>query len=317
MQQANHRNQPTSKAPSAPETSGAEAGAADARTAEMRRASSWLARIGACVSLAAALLGCGAAAPPSDAEYPSLVLPARLPSPPPARPSSGPSSPASAAAGSAAAESAAGAPGSAAAAGASPAPSSAASALSSTSVPAPHGDLPDPQPLSERAQWSYPVVYDHGTIRVGDPEPMCLSRPQPTPRRIGRFAFELWLGRELVDRVRFDFPLLATEEPPAGPRRPLRETPRFAPGAHVSVTLRIPASERAATARIFDRATGESIAVPWPPRSPEGVTGPRPCSPAKPRAGAPAAGPARSAQTASPQPSAPRPSAAPPTDAGR
>lgn len=264
------------------------------------RCASRLARAGARLSLAAALLGCGAAAPPADAEYPALVLPARLPSPAPARPSSGPSSPAPASAGSGAVESAAGgAAGSAAAAGASSVPGGAASTLSSTSVPAPHGHLPDPQPLSERAQWSYPVVYDRGTIRVGDPEPMCLSRPQPTPRRMGRFAFELWLGRELVDRVRFDFPLLAAEEPPAGPRRPLRETPRFAPGAHVSMTLRIPASERAATARIFDRATGESIAVPWPPRSSEGVTRPRPCPPGRPRAGAPPAGPARSPQPSS------------------
>jgi hypothetical protein len=307
VQQANHRNQPTSKARSAPEACGAKTRAAEARAPEMRCGSSWLARASARLPLAAALLGCGAAllgcgaaAPPADAEYPALVLPARLPSQPSARPSSGPSSPASASTGSGTA--AGGAPGSAAAAaaGASAAPSGAASTLSSTSVPAPHGHLPDPQPLSERAQWSYPVVYDRGTIRVGDPEPMCLSRPQPTPRRMGRFAFELWLGRELVDRLRFDFPLLATEEPPAGPRRPLRETPRFAPGAHVSVTLRIPASERAATARIFDRATGESIAVPWPPRSSEGVTRARPCPPAKPRAGAPPARPARSPQPSSP-----------------
>ena len=305
MQQASHRNPQTSRARAA-EARAAEARAAEACAPETRGAVRWMARASARLTVAGALLGCGAAAPAANAEYPTLVLPAQLPSQPPARASSAaPSSPASGSAGSAPAESALGGAQAAAAAG----PSSAPSALSSTSAPAPHGHLPDPQPLSERAQWSYPVLYDRGTIRVGDPEPMCLPRPQPTPRRMGRFAFELWLGRELIDRVRFDFPLLATEEPPAGPRRPLRETPRFAPGAHVSVTLRVPASERAATARIFDRATGESIAVPWPPRSSEGVTRPRPCPPAGPRAaGAP-----------SPAPAAPSaPAAAPaPTDARR
>jgi hypothetical protein len=192
------------------------------------------------------LAACRTAAPPANAEYPSLVLPVR--SEPPTRSARlervGAQSP--------------------------DASSPGESPGSSSRVPlvrSPHGDLPDPAPLSERAQWSYPVSYDRGTIRVGEPELVCLPRPQATPRRIGRFAFELWLGHELVERLRFDFPLLASEVPPEGPRRQLREPPRFAPGARVSVTLRVPASERAATARILDRATGETSEVSWPPPS--------------------------------------------------
>jgi hypothetical protein len=148
----------------------------------------------------------------------------------------------------------------------------------------PQGDLPDPEPLVERAWWSYPVTYDRGTIVIGEPELVCVPRPLPTPRRIGRFAFELWLGRELVDRLRFDFPLLATEEPPEGPRRSLHETPRFAPGARVSVTLRVPASERATGARLLDRATGDTVAVTWPPRSSDGASRPRECPTSPPPA---------------------------------
>lgn len=230
---------------------------------------------GACVALVAAL-GCQAAAPPTDAEYPSLVLPAALPegevSRAPAARSGG--------AGSAAPGSAFGAP--------EAGPSGAASGDATGSERArrlrEHGGLPDPEPLMERGQWEYPLLYDRGQIRVGEPTPMCLPRPQPTPRRIGRFAFELWVGHELVDRVRFDFPLLGSEEPPAGPRRPMREAPRFAPGARVSLTVRVPASGRAATARIVDRATGDAIDVAWPPRSPDGVARPHPCPPEKPRA---------------------------------
>jgi hypothetical protein len=192
------------------------------------------------------LAACRTAAPPPNAEYPSLVLPVR--SEPPA------TAPRPAGAGAQSPDS-------------SPAGESSAGSSRVPLVRSPHGDLPDPPPLSERAQWSYPVSYDRGTIRVGEPELVCLPRPQSTPRRIGRFAFELWLGHELVERLRFDFPLLASEEPPEGPRRQLREPPRFAPGARVSVTLRVPASERAATARILDRATGETSEVSWPPPS--------------------------------------------------
>jgi len=109
-------------------------------------------------------------------------------------------------------------------------------------------------------------------VTAGVPELVCLPRPQPTARRIGRFAFELWVGRELVDRVRFDFPLLATEPPPAPTSpRPIHDTPRFAPGARVSVVLRVPVSERATRARILDRATGEVIDVTWPPRAAGGA----------------------------------------------
>jgi hypothetical protein len=131
----------------------------------------------------------------------------------------------------------------------------------------PHGDLPDPPALSQRALWSFPVAYDRGVLRVGEPGFKCLDKPQATGRRIGRFAFELWLGRELIERLRFDFPLLATETPRTGPRKPLREVPSFAPGARVSVTLDVPASERATAARILDRATGATVAVPWPPHA--------------------------------------------------
>jgi hypothetical protein len=195
-------------------------------------------------------LACGAAGPPPNAEYPSLVLPAHAPEEKPA-----------------------------AATGAAPPAAPALTSKASSPPPAApvQGDLPDPAPLSERAQWSYPVNYDGGKITVGDPALMCSPRPRATPRRIGRFAFELWLGRELVDRLRFDFPLLATEEPPQGPRRPVHETPRFAPGAHVAVTLLVPASERPTSARIYDRATGESVAVPWPPLMPDGSERSRHC----------------------------------------
>lgn len=232
------------------------------------------------VLLALGAAACGVAAPADRAQHPSLVLPARLPErskehEPVAAP---------------------------------PTPATPFGALSS---PEPasrtHGDLPDPEPLSERAQWVYTIAYDRGEVRVGEPELICLPRPAPTARRIGRHAFELWLGRELIDRVRFDFPLLAAEEPPAQ-RRPLRDSPRFAPGARVSTRVRVPASERATSARILDRATGESFEVSWPPPAPPGTSRPRECPAAPPAAGAahpPRSGRAPAAQS-TPAPPLPR-----------
>lgn len=147
-------------------------------------------------------------------------------------------------------------------------------------------DLPDPTPLAAREQLRYAIEFDRGTIRPGEPERVCTERPVPSARRIGRFAFELWLGHELVERVRFDFPLLAAEAPPTGTRRDLHEAPRFAPGARVNAVVTVPASERATSARILDRATREATVVPWPPASAADPTAPR--CPA--RAPAPAAG---------------------------
>ena len=248
-------------------------------------------------------LQCGAATTPDGPEYPALVLPARLPEPDPnapARRAGNDKAPATAAPSpqattaqattaqattAQAAASQATSEGAEAASGAGSNPSG-TTPLAGDPRPQPgaepgprsaHGDLPDPQPLSQRAQWSYPITYDRGTITAGLPELVCLPRPQATARRIGRFAFELWLGRELVDRVRFDFPLLATETPAPASPRPIHDTPRFAPGARVSVVLRVPASERATRASILDRATGEVLDVTWPPRAASGAPLAREC----------------------------------------
>lgn len=239
-----------------------------------------------------ASLHCGAATTPDGPEYPALVLPARLPDPDASAPArrtdndGPPARTAAAEAGSAHVEpTKAGSNGAeeASSAGSNRDPATSGDADAATPAGAEpdqrsaHGDLPDPQPLLQRAWWSYPITYDRGTITAGVPQLVCLPRPQATARRIGRFAFELWLGRELVDRLRFDFPLLATEAPAPVSPRPIHDTPRFAPGARVSVVLRVPASERATRASILDRATGEVLDVMWPPRDTSGAPLAREC----------------------------------------
>ncbi len=199
-------------------------------------------------------LGCGILGPPGNSQYPAVEMPTHFgASSPPAKrpPAAAPSAPA---------------PPTAATAESAPAAKAKDPKTLDGVQPAPaQGYLPDPPPLSERAQWLYTIDYDRGTVLPGSPVAQCFERPVASARRMGRFAFELWVGEELVERVRFDFPLLANEVPRQGTRQPLREVPSFAPGAHVSASVRIPASSRATRAQILDRATGQTSAVTWPP----------------------------------------------------
>lgn len=149
----------------------------------------------------------------------------------------------------------------------------------------PYDSLPDPPALAERRQWEMVVVHDQGKVRVERTTLKVFPRPVPTARRMGRWAIELWIGRELIDRVRFDFPLLGAEEP-AGPRRPLKEPPSLAAGATVERTVLVPDSTRATRAILVDRATSEVLELPWPPGG-----APSPAPPPKKPADPPPAAP--------------------------
>lgn len=161
---------------------------------------------------------------------------------------------------------------------------------------APADEPPDPAPLASAAQWRYVVRYARGELSVPRVEAARFARPVVTARRMGRFAIELWVGAELIERVRFELPLLGAEEPPAGRRRPLHDPPSFGGGVDAEVEVLVPASARARRARLIDRATGKSVDLPWPPgaaATPPAASGAR---------GAPSGSPAGSA---SPPPVAP------------
>jgi hypothetical protein len=143
-------------------------------------------------------------------------------------------------------------------------------------VPPKAAELPDPPALMLERQWEYQLLYDCGAVSVVRVRPLLFEHPVATARRVGRYAVELWIGRELVDRVRFDFPALATEAPPGGPRHPLHEAPSLAEGAVVSRTIMVPASPRATRAELVDRATGQRTPLPWPPDAPLDPIAPTP-----------------------------------------
>lgn len=165
-----------------------------------------------------------------------------------------------------------------------PAPSAAPSASAAASASAPRPSPPDPEPLRTPKQYELTLAYEHDRITIQAMRPLTYPQPVVTARRIGRFALELWIGRELIDRVRFDFPLLAVEESKPGTRRPLHEPTSF--GGKLVVTVLVPASPRVRRAVVLDRATGRETELPWPP-VPAAAT---------PSSGAPSAAPSASAR---------------------
>lgn len=136
-----------------------------------------------------------------------------------------------------------------------------------TQAPAPRHDLPDPAPLESAVHWEYRLRIHEGVVSVQSVQRRVFQRPVATPRNMGRFAIELWIGRELIERVRFDFPLLGTESP-VGDQASIHEAPRFEPGLEAERTVLVPSSDRATRAQLVDRATGKVQPLPWPPDAP-------------------------------------------------
>ncbi|HEX6764738.1 MAG TPA: hypothetical protein VF103_04655 [Polyangiaceae bacterium] len=124
---------------------------------------------------------------------------------------------------------------------------------------------PDPEPLRQPEQYEYTFEYDTGRARFVAVRALKFSSPVVTARKMGRFAVELWVGTELVERVRFDFPLLAAEAPPPKKRRPIDDPPTITGGV-LKATVLVPASYRARRAVLIDRGTNQETNLDWPPR---------------------------------------------------
>ena len=143
----------------------------------------------------------------------------------------------------------------------------------------PSGSAPDPDPLSVREQWEYALLYEGGNVTVEHVERRTSKKPVSTVRHMGRFALELWIGHELIDRVRFDFPLIAAEDTPTGTRHPLHDAPSLGPHAIARMSVLLPSSPRATRLMLVDRATGKAQEFPWPPDREPSVTPPPSAAP--------------------------------------
>jgi hypothetical protein len=171
-------------------------------------------------------------------------------------------------------------------------------------APPPDHSPPDPEPLRSANQVEYTFTYEAGALRVESVRLLQLAQPLVTARKMGRFAIELWVGNELIDRVRFDFPFLAVEDPkPATRRRSLQE-PQSLAGGTLRATVLVPNTARPRRAVLLDRATHQHHALPWPPAA---LSTPLPLA-----AAVPAAKPASVASSSAPPASAhPRSAASP------
>jgi hypothetical protein len=133
-----------------------------------------------------------------------------------------------------------------------------------------YGSLPVPPPLFTKSQWELTLRYDKGNVSLSSVKQRELPTPVSTTRHMGRFAFELWIGRELIDRVRFNFPLVTgVQASRQGTSDPV-PLDKGAQGATSTQTLLVPHSPRATRAVLVDRASGKETWLPWPPHRPSG-----------------------------------------------
>ena len=125
---------------------------------------------------------------------------------------------------------------------------------------------PDPPALRERMQWVFDLRWDRGEIYLLQVHKIDMGAPHVTPRMMGRFAVELYEGPTLIERARFDFPMLGAPEPAdAGWRTPARFTPLL----KTRIGVVFPATRRGTRLELWDRATNRRWPLPWPPQ--EGV----------------------------------------------
>jgi hypothetical protein len=122
---------------------------------------------------------------------------------------------------------------------------------------------PDPPALVEKSQWVYDLRWDRGDVWLLGVHPLELTAPQATPRVMGRFAIELFEGPTLIERVRFDFPLLGASEPDGS----LSLTSKL----RTRIGVVFPATKRGTRLELWDRATNRRWSLPWPPAGPEAI----------------------------------------------
>jgi hypothetical protein len=120
---------------------------------------------------------------------------------------------------------------------------------------------PDPTPMRERAQWIFDLRWDKGEVFLLGVHALDLPKAQETPRAMGRFALELYEGPTLIERVRFDFPMLGDEPRDGG----VRSVPYFGAKLSTRIGVMFPATSRGTRMSLWDRATDKRWDLAWPP----------------------------------------------------
>jgi hypothetical protein len=113
-------------------------------------------------------------------------------------------------------------------------------------------------------QVEYELQLADGKVSVISAKPVKLPAPVVTPRRVGRYAIELSIGPELIERVRFDFPGTAADEPQIGAKKKLFAPLTLSERALSRVKLQLPHSPRVRRAALVDRAANTATEIEWP-----------------------------------------------------
>lgn len=122
-------------------------------------------------------------------------------------------------------------------------------------------NLPDPSPLRTDHWVELALRFDRGKLELSKSTAYNTRKSETTKRVMGRFAAELWIGCELIDRVRFDFPLLGTTTDQKD-----THAPNFEASGRYDAVVSIPDSDRATRLELVDRATSERRILDWPLR---------------------------------------------------
>lgn len=116
---------------------------------------------------------------------------------------------------------------------------------------------PDPTPLVSDAVFVLSVRFNKGAVEISKVRREKLAAKAAVERRMGRFAAELLSGPTLVERVRFDFPLINDDS---------KASEVYEKGLDVTVEVRIPDSDRPNKLEIWDRATDQRWKFDYPPK---------------------------------------------------
>ena len=135
--------------------------------------------------------------------------------------------------------------------------------LVASAEPSKAGFSPDPPAHASKKQWTLEIAARLGKVSAESATSSLLKQPAESPRVVGRFALELYVGPELLDRVRFNVPLMGN-----GPVEHSSKRAYHNPDTDqvtTSLKVRLADSPRAAYLVLVDRVTDERQRFEWPP----------------------------------------------------
>lgn len=138
-----------------------------------------------------------------------------------------------------------------------------AASLVALADPAKSGFAPDPPAHATKKQWTLSIAANNGKVSAERATVTTLAQPAESPRVMGRFAVELYIGPELLDRVRFNVPLMGDGPVEHSTKRPYHNSDTDKVSTRLAI--RVADSPRAAYLVLVDRVTDERQRFEWPP----------------------------------------------------